>query len=830
MEHETAEETHRFIEGGGEMGKLTRSFDWSSSSIGAPDQWPQSLRTTLGIILHSAFPMFLFWGKDLICFYNDAFLPSLGIDGKHPALGKKGIEVWPEIWSFIGPLIEQVMTSGEPVWFEDQLVPFYRNGRMEDIYWTFSYSPAYGDDGDINGVFVTCTETTGKVITNKKLKKNEQNLRNTITQAPIAMCILTGPDHVVEIANDRMLELWGKKVSDVVNKPIFEGLPEAKGQGFEELLDGVFTSGRTFSAQAAPVMLPRGDQIETVYVNFVYEAYRESSGEISGVIVVALDVSDQVIAHRKLEESEQHVRSIVESAPFPIGVYKGREMRITMVNQAIKDVWGKGNDIVGKLYADVLPELENQKIYPQLDEVYITGIPFHARNQRVDLQVEGRLQSYYFNYSFTPLFDADGNVYGVVNTAADITDLNIAKQKVEQSERNFRNMVLQAPVAMCILLGPDHVVEIVNEHMLEIWGKHLGDVLNKPIFEGLSEARQQGLEQLLGQVYATGETFKANERPVDLLRNGRLETVYLNFVYEPYRDAGNVILGILAISIDVTEQVLARRKIEEVVADRTRELAAANSNLQRSNAELAQFAYIASHDLQEPARKVSIFTQMLENNLHTSDERAKNYFVKIKNAASRMLVLIRDVLTYSELSRVNHGYTKVDLQQVIEDIKVDFELLVEQKEAIIQTGKLPVIDAIPLHMSQLFGNILSNALKYGRPGIKPIIAIEGGILSKDEIKARVILNEDIEYCKISITDNGIGFNQEYARQIFNIFQRLHGKKDFEGTGIGLALCQKIVQNHHGDIYALSTPDKGSTFVVILPVKQVPITQFKDPFV
>ncbi len=138
--------TFSFLQGGGEMGELIRNFDWNNVSINSPDHWPLSLRITIGNLLHSAFPMFLFWGNELTCFYNDAFRPSLGIDGKHPALGKKGKEVWPEIWEFIGPLIEDVMKTGKPVWFEDQLVPFYRNGKLEDIYWTFSYSAVFGDD------------------------------------------------------------------------------------------------------------------------------------------------------------------------------------------------------------------------------------------------------------------------------------------------------------------------------------------------------------------------------------------------------------------------------------------------------------------------------------------------------------------------------------------------------------------------------------------------------------------------------------------------------------------------------------------------------------
>ncbi|HXR79437.1 MAG TPA: ATP-binding protein, partial [Saprospiraceae bacterium] len=137
---------------------------------------------TLGILLHSAFPMFLFWGKDLICFYNDAYRPSLGEHGKHPAVGKKGKEVWPEIWGFIGPLIEKVMTTGEPVWFEDQLVPIFRNGKIEDVWWTFSYSAVYGDDETISGVFVTCTETTQKVLIHEKLVENEGQLENLVAE------------------------------------------------------------------------------------------------------------------------------------------------------------------------------------------------------------------------------------------------------------------------------------------------------------------------------------------------------------------------------------------------------------------------------------------------------------------------------------------------------------------------------------------------------------------------------------------------------------------------------------------------------------------------
>ena len=160
--------------GSGEMSELIRLKDWSKTTLGKLDTWPQSLRTTLSIILNSKFPMFLFWGPDLICFYNDAYRQSLGNNGKHPAiLGGRAEEYWKEIWADIKPIIDHVLAGGEANWSEDQLLPIYRNGEMEDVYWTFSYSAVYDESGKPAGVFVTCTETTNKVIALKNLKKRE---------------------------------------------------------------------------------------------------------------------------------------------------------------------------------------------------------------------------------------------------------------------------------------------------------------------------------------------------------------------------------------------------------------------------------------------------------------------------------------------------------------------------------------------------------------------------------------------------------------------------------------------------------------------------------
>src|SRR5688500_10739478 len=163
------------------MGSLTINYDWSRTAVGSPDTWPASLRITVSNLLRSRFPMFLWWGEEMVQFYNDAYRPSLGQEGKHPkALGQKGKECWPEIWDIIYPLILQVQTTGESTWREDQLVPIYRNGKIEDVYWTYSYSAVIDDDGKTAGVLVTCTETTEKVLNVKQLAESKDQLEFAI--------------------------------------------------------------------------------------------------------------------------------------------------------------------------------------------------------------------------------------------------------------------------------------------------------------------------------------------------------------------------------------------------------------------------------------------------------------------------------------------------------------------------------------------------------------------------------------------------------------------------------------------------------------------------
>lgn len=305
------EEGLEFLKGGGEAGELIRSKDWSTSVVGTPDKWPGNLRIAISILLNSKFPMFVWWGPDLITFYNDAYIPIAG--EKHPAaIGQSGYNVWAEIWDVVGPLADKVMNEGASTWSEDQVLYMNRHGYVEETYFTFSYSPLLDESGKVSGVFCACTETTGNVLATRKIQKSEQNLRNTILQAPVAMCILKGPRHYVEIANERMFELWGRSSNELLNRPIFDGLPEVRQQGLEELLDNVYKTGERFAGNERPVTLPRDGKVELIYINFLYEPFREADGSISGVMAIAIDVTELVIARHKLEESEQELQQRVK--------------------------------------------------------------------------------------------------------------------------------------------------------------------------------------------------------------------------------------------------------------------------------------------------------------------------------------------------------------------------------------------------------------------------------------------------------------------------------------------------------------------------------------
>ncbi|WP_125719988.1 PAS domain S-box protein [Flavobacterium ustbae] len=551
---------HSFLSEEGEMGNLIRSADWNKTSLGDPENWPQSLKTITAMMLSNPFGMYIAWGENYTQLYNDAFRPILGTS-KHPdALGKSSRETFGEIWDTIGPMFTDVM-KGNAASFPDFKVPLHRNGYTEDCFFDFAYSPIKIEDGSIGGILVTVIETTEKKIVADALQESNARFVNNILQAPVAMCIFRGKNHVVEIANEQMLQLWETKAENVINQPVFEALPKLKKQGFDEILRKVFVEGNKVTTDESFVQLNRNGQTENTYINFVYEALREKDGTISGVAAIATEVTAQVLARSKVEESEQKIRQLVENAPFPIAVYVGKEMRIELANDSIIKVWGKGPDVIGKTYTELLPELKDAPIFKQVETVYETGQSFHSKNAKIELIVDNVLKTSYFNYSFTPLYDLNGKVYGVMNTGVDITDLSLAKQKIEESDKRFRNTVRQAPVGITILRGPKYVVEMANEAYLKLVDRKEEAFVGRPLYDSLPEV-EETVSALLDGVMKTGIPFHGSEVPVPLNRYGKTETSYFDFLYHPLKEEDGSISGIIVTVTEVSEKVEARKKIE----------------------------------------------------------------------------------------------------------------------------------------------------------------------------------------------------------------------------------------------------------------------------
>jgi signal transduction histidine kinase len=256
----------------------------------------------------------------------------------------------------------------------------------------------------------------------------------------------------------------------------------------------------------------------------------------------------------------------------------------------------------------------------------------------------------------------------------------------------------------------------------------------------------------------------------------------------------------------------ANNELEGRVERRTQDLNLANESLQRSNRELEQFASVASHDLQEPLRKIQAFGDRLQ--VRCSDqlgEQGRDYLARMQSSAARMRSLIDALLSFSRITTKAQPFVPVNLANVAEEVVSDLEVRVQQMEGSVEIGELPTVEADPLQMRQLFQNLVGNGLKFARPNQPPVVRVESRMLPRE--------NGEIPRYEIAVRDNGIGFEETYLDRIFELFQRLHGRQEYEGTGMGLAICRKIVERHGGEITARSAPNEGATFLVTLPTRQ-----------
>jgi PAS domain S-box-containing protein len=782
---------------GSEMSALIRQFNWENTLIGDPSSWPQSLKSTLSIIMNSKFPMFLWWGKDLIQFYNDAYRPSLGNSGKHPgALGATGLETWSEIWHYIKPLIDRVLAGGEASWDEDRLLPIFRNGRMEDVYWTFSYSPVIDETGKPNGVFVTCTETTEKVVNVRDLKESREQLQFAVDAAELSTWDLD-PKTNKFIANDRLKQWFGLTPEENIDLDL--ALHVIKENDRPIVIAAIqyaltYSSGGFYDVIYTIVHPVTGvERIVHAKGRALFNDAKEPV-RFNGTIQ---DITSETILKRKTERNQENLKNVFNQSPVAMMLFKGPDHIVELANKHALLLWGRTEkEIIGKSIFDVLTDIKRSDFENILRGVYDTGDSYSAYGQKLTLKSNGHMEDRYVNYTYEPFRETDGRITGIMAAVLEVTEEVLARQRTEEAESKARLAIDSADLGTYeIDLKTDEM--ITSARFDEIWGIQTGMTRNEIVERIHPEDRETRLKAHELSLVTGNLHYEARL----LLNDGNLRWARVKgkVIYD---DLGSpeTLLGVIQ---DITESKFFAEKLTSQVAERTLEL-------QRSNEDLLQFAHVASHDLKEPVRKIKTFANRLQSeSVDLLPAKSREYLNKIQNSTDRMYKMIEGVLAYSELNVQDLPIEEVGLNEVIKNVSSDLEILIHQKNATIKKTTLPVIEGAPVLLYQLFFNLMNNALKFSKPELSPVI----------KISARTFVQDDKKMAKIIFSDNGIGFEPIYAETIFGTFARLHAKETYEGTGLGLALCKKIVFRHHGSIRAESTLGEGSDFIILLPLKQ-----------
>lgn len=684
---------------------------------------------------------------------------------------------------------------------------------------------AYKEETGESRILLLLTDLTREVLQRKSAEAKELSYRKIIIEAPVAIAILAGPDLVIESANNDILELWGRS-AEVIGLPLQEAMPELESQPFKELLLNVMSSGKNFYGYAFEAKIVRKGVLETCYFDFIYSPVRNSDGSSDRAMVIAYEVTMQIRAKQELEISEKRFRNLVEESLVATAIYSGPEMRIELANDSMIKLWGKEHSVIGKTLREALPELDGQPFYDLLSRVFNTGITYLGAEDRADLVVDGKLQSFFFNFTYKALRNSEGEIYGILNMAVDITDQVLVKKKIEESEERLSRAVIAADLGT-YELDMQTLQMHYTPRMAEIFGLDPAKKLVHSDFTAAIHPDDQPIRDAAHKIsQITGElSYEVRlvhpDQSIHWVRlNGGLK---FDENHKPLRIYGTV----MDITAAKTEEDTLRKseeqhrqlaqELELRVQERTKDLKDANAELVRSNQELEQFAFVTSHDLQEPLRKVRTFANLLaDKNGQFLDEKGKLYLSKINASSARMSELISSLLNFSRLMNSENRFVDVNIEEVLVNVISDFELLIRQKDAVIEYEDLPVLQANPLQMNQLFYNLVINALKFTRKDIAPVIRVTWSRLDGTAAASQYGLSRDKIYCHLCLSDNGIGFEQQYAEKIFDIFQRLNDRTAYEGTGIGLALCRKIVSNHGGIIFAESTLNKGATFHIILP--------------
>lgn len=545
----------------------------------------------------------------------------------------------------------------------------------------------------------------------------------------------------------------------------------------------------------------------------------------------------------ELEESRHFLDSIFEKIPTPITVKDAANLRFVRVNKASEQMIGwKEEEVVGKSNHDLFPP-EQADLFAATDhELLATGRMVEVPEQHIQT-AEGDLRLIHIRK--VPITDRYGKIKYIVGISEDITERKQLEQTIQASgERRGRQVQVSTEVAQEIAAAPAleelfwRVVDLIQArfgyYYVQVYtleedelrlqagsgeiGRRLKEMGHKIMVNNslsiIAQAAQTAVPVLVPDVTQEAKWLPNIWLPdtrCELAVPIQLQQKVLGVLDVQHHTVGGLtpedqlllvgLCGQIAIALDYRRVDARRQQVENQLKESLMEL-------EINNRELQEFAYIASHDLQEPLRKIQAFSDRLQVLYdEVIDERGQNYLHRLRQAAAYTQWLITDYLTFSRISAMSQVYVNTDLTAVIHSVMDDFEASILESETTIHIADLPVIEAELSQMHLLFRHLIGNALKFRRPDTPLQIYISGEIQPESNV------------CQITVADNGIGFAEHHAERIFRVFQRLHGRDAYDGTGMGLAICRKVVERHHGRIQASSAPERGATFTITLPLRQ-----------
>jgi len=807
-------------------------------------------------------------------FVNDRYQ---GLVNHRAKLGTRVADVLPETaeQGFID-LLDRVYHTGQPyVGTEIAVLLAPPAGPPRQNYVTFTYQPLHNEQGVVEGILVSALDVTEPVLARKqrdtmqqallqvaqRQAQQRQELLNVFTQAPVAVALLREPDHRLDYWNDLFNELFpGARLGAT----FADALPNlATAEALREL-DSLYQGGGSFQGPVTRVPGGAADAPPR-YVTFTYRSYLEQD-KIVGVAIFAQEVTAQELAHQQAtqlnQELEQRVQvrtqqvqaaqaeaerqrsellRIFEQAPVAIAVYDGPTYTIKLANATVCQLWGRRQeDIIGLGLFEALPEVAGMGYEELLDEVMHTGQPVVIHSMEAQHDRNGHRETVYWDFVYVPMQEADGRITGAMVVANEVTEQVQGRRQIEQlnqelearvAERTrqlveqqvtMKRVLEQVPVAIAIMRGPSLVVTLANATVGTIWGRDPASVLGRPYFEAVPDTAGQGFEEILAGVLTTGQSFSVQEAPMQLARahTGKQELAYLNLGFYPLYDEAGDTWGLMAVGTEVTDQVLARQRIEtseQQVQQLNEELQATNEELQatneelyesnqqltRTNVDLDSFVYAASHDLKAPIANIEGLLDALRDYLPPEGQEPM---------VARLLSMMQGAIarfqqTVGHLTDVSHLQSPtptelVDLLAVLHDVRLDLQPLLESTHAelMLEVAECSCLRISAKSLRSVLFNLLSNAVKYRAPERSPRVYVRTQCLNKALM--------------LEVQDNGLGLTEAQQRQLFTMFRRLH--THVEGSGVGLYLTRRTLENAGGTISVRSEPGIGSTFTVTIP--------------